>query len=44
MDAYLMLKQQIAAPGLLVLMSLNVIGRTKSDVLEQTTWLRSVGI
>lgn len=44
MDAYLMLKQQIAAPGLLVLMSLNDIGRTKSDVLEQATWLRSAGI
>ncbi len=25
-------------------MSLNDIGRTKSDVLEQTTWLRSAGI
>ena len=44
MDAYLMLKQQIASPGLLILMSLNDIGRTKLDVLEQADWLRSTGI
>ncbi|MBQ3728502.1 MAG: hypothetical protein II903_03270 [Spirochaetales bacterium] len=44
MDAYLMLKQQISAPGLLILMSLNDIGRTKSDVLEQASWLRTAGI
>ena len=44
MDAYLMLKQQITAPGLLILMSLNDIGRTKSDVLEQASWLRTAGI
>ena len=44
LDAYLMLKQQISSPGLLILMSLNDIGRTKLDVLEQTAWLKSAGI
>lgn len=44
MDAYLMLKQEISAPGLLILMSLNDIGRTKSDVLEQAAWLKTAGI
>ena len=44
MDAYLMLKQKISAPGLLILMSLNDIGRTKEDVLEQANWLKSTGI
>ena len=44
MDAFLMLKQQVSSPGLLILMSLNDIGRTKLDVLEQATWLRRTGI
>ena len=39
-----MLKQQISTPGLLILMSLNDIGRTKADVLDQAAWLRTVGI
>ena len=44
MDAYLMLKQELSAPGLLILMSLNDIGRTKDDVLEQAMWLKTTSV